>query len=110
MTTPPSSTVERREWSLDGTGVANLKPSPDAGLVERLRQSAGVRSDIDAQTMDMAADALEAKDARICSLLRESEGLVLKVGQDQSTIEAQAREIKQWIELYNVARRTRRNL
>jgi hypothetical protein len=55
----PSSTVEQEEWE----AMNAVKPSPDAGLVERLR-SRGLKS-IDGDLLDAAAAAIEAKDAEI---------------------------------------------
>jgi polyhydroxyalkanoate synthesis regulator phasin len=90
----PSSTVDR-ELRMQGVPVF-AEPSPDAGLVERLRDQ--IEQKIDTQKMEAlmeeAAAALEAKDAEILEQARLNGMGAERELALRATIEAQAREIE----------------
>jgi hypothetical protein len=70
----PSSTVER-ELRMQGVPVF-AEPSPDAGLVERLRRSVTKWHEPTDELAIEAANSLEAKDAEIAALEQVNETLL----------------------------------
>jgi hypothetical protein len=69
-------------------------PSPDAGLVERLRAQIDYSpEDRGSAIFEEAAAALEVKDAEILNWAKAGTRWTIKLSEAKSTIEAQAREI-----------------